>query len=71
MKFSFSFSESLQATVCLVISFCITLATAQFFGFNSEHNALSGNFGGPTAFDGIGLNAVIHDRIEVSDELFH
>lgn len=47
------FFLSVQATVCFVIALCLSVAAAQIFGFGSSHNALTGDFGGPTAFAGL------------------
>lgn len=49
--------QSQSTLVCLVISLCIALTSAQFFGgFGRSHNSLTqltGDFGGPTAFSGL------------------
>uniref|UniRef100_A0A336M8N7 CSON013594 protein n=1 Tax=Culicoides sonorensis TaxID=179676 RepID=A0A336M8N7_CULSO len=46
-----------SSLVCLVVSLCIALTSAQFFGgFPRSGNSLAqltGDFGGPTAFAGI------------------
>jgi len=45
MKFNTSF-------ICFVISLCISLASAQFYGFGSLQNQFGNGFGNPSAFAG-------------------